>query len=125
MPQLTRFVDLMSAGTPMEKAFQQAFAMTFESMEKELRAYIQRDRYPILNGNFTSKVGYDSSMQTAPITEAEAQAYLGDLLLKSNRADCEVFLQKALVLDPDLAMANASLGLLRVRQGKHNEARKL
>lgn len=124
MPQLSKFVDLMSAGTPMEKAFQEAFAMTFESMEKELRAYIQRDRYPILSGSFQSKVGYDSAMQAAPITEAEAQAYLGDLLLKSNRADAEVYLQKALALDPDLPMANASLGLLRVRQGKHDEARK-
>ena len=123
--QLSKFVDLMSANVPMEQAFQQAFAMTFESMEKELRAYIQRDRYPILNGSFQSKVGYDSTMQAAPITLAEAQAYLGDLLLKSNRADCEAYLQRALALDPDLAMANASLGLLRVRQGKHDEARKL
>ena len=123
--QLSKFVNLMSANVPMEQAFQQAFAMTFESMEKELRAYIQRDRYPILNGSFQSKVGYDSTMQAAPITAAEAQAYLGDLLLKSNRADCETYLQKALALDPDLAMANASLGLLRVRQGKHDEARKL
>ena len=63
-------------------------------------------------------------MQAAPITEAEAQAYLGDLLLKGNRANAEVYLQKALALDPDLPMANASLGLLRVRQGKHDEARK-
>lgn len=124
MPQLTRFIDLISAGKPMEQAFQEAFAMTFESMEKELRAYIQRDRYPILSGSFQSKVGFDSAMQVAPITEAEAQAYLGDVLLKSDRADAEVYLQKALALDPDLPMANASLGLLRERQGKHDEARK-
>ncbi|HEV7684195.1 MAG TPA: FimV/HubP family polar landmark protein [Pyrinomonadaceae bacterium] len=124
MSQLSKFVDLISANVSMEQAFQQAFAMTFEAMEKELRAYIQRDRYPILNGHFENKLGYDSAMESAPITEAEAQAYLGDLLLKSNRADAEVYLQKALELDPDSAMANASLGLLRVRQGKHDEARK-
>lgn len=125
MSQLSKFVDLISANVSMESAFQQAFAMTFEAMEKELRAYIQRDRYPILNGHFENKLGYDSAMESAPITEAEAQAYLGDLLLKSNRADAEGYLQKALTLDPDSAMANASLGLLRVRQGKHDEARKL
>ncbi len=122
--QLGKFVELIAASVPMEQAFQQAFAMTFESMEKELREYIQRDRYPIVSTSFTSKVGYDSAMQSAPITEAEAQAYLGDLLLKSNRADAESYLQKALALDPNLAMANASLGLLRVRQGKPDEARK-
>ena len=124
MSQLSKFVDLISANVPMEQAFQEAFAMTFEAMEKELRAYIQRDRYPILNGHFESKLGYDSAMEAAPISDAEAQAYLGDLLLKSNRTDAEVYLQKALALDPDSALANASLGLLRVRQGKHDEARK-
>lgn len=122
--QMGKFMELLSKSVPMEQAFQQAFAMTFESMEKELRAYIQRDRYPIINGSFTNKVGYDSTMQTAPLSEAEAQAYLGDLLLHSNRADSETYLQKALGLDPNLAMANASLGMLRVRQGKSDEARK-
>jgi FimV-like protein len=124
MAQLGKFVDLLSASVPMEQAFQQAFAMTFESMEKELRAYIQRDRYPIVSGRFTSKVDYDRATQSAPITEAEAQAYLGDLLLHSERADSEAYLQKALALDPDLAMANASMGMLRVRQGNSAEARK-
>ena len=52
MTQLDKFVELISANVPMEQAFQQAFAMTFEAMEKELRAYIQRDRYPILSGQF-------------------------------------------------------------------------
>ena len=124
MTQLGKFVELLSASVPMEQAFQQAFAMSFESMENELSAYIQRDRYPIITGSFKSKVGYDTAMQSAPITEAEAQAYLGDLLLHSNRAESEAYLQKALALDPDLAMANASLGMLRVRQGKSDEARK-
>jgi Tfp pilus assembly protein PilF len=57
------------------------------------------------------------------MTEAEAQAYLGDLLLHSNRAEAETYLQKAIELDPKLAMAHASLGLLRVRQGRLDEAR--
>src|SRR5882724_2926601 len=122
--QMGKFVELLSADVAMEQAFQQAFAMSFESMEKELHAYIQRDRYPIITGSFTSKVGYDAAMQSALLTEAEAQAYLGDLLLHSNRAESETYLLKALTLDPDLAMANASLGLLRVRQGKPDEARK-
>jgi len=122
--QLGKFVDQLNAGVPMEKAFQQAFAITFESMEKELKAYIQRDRYPIVNGHFENKLGYDATLQSAPITEAETQGYLGDLLLHSNRPESESYLQKALALDPDLAMANASMGMLRVRQGKAAEARK-
>jgi FimV-like protein len=122
--QMGKFLELLSANVAVEQAFQQAFAMSFESMENELSAYIQRDRYPITTGSFTSKVGYDTAMQSAPMTEAEAQAYLGDLLLHSNRNESEAYLQKALALNPDLAMANASLGMLRVRQGRADEARK-
>jgi len=124
LKEMGKFLDLMNANVPMEEAFQKAFSMTFAEMEKELRNYIQRDRYPITSGQFESKLKYDSEMQAAPITEAEAQAYLGDLLLHSNRPEAEAYLQKALELDPNLAMAHASLGMLRVRQHKPDEARK-
>ena len=123
MTQMGKFLELLSANVAVEQAFQQAFAMSFENMERELHAYIQRDRYPIISGSLSTRVGYDSAMQSGTMSEAEAQAYLGDLLLHSNRSECEDYLQKALALDPDLPMANASLGMLRVRQGRSDEAR--
>ncbi len=121
--QIGKFLDLLSENVPMEKAFQQAFEMSFEQLEKELREYIRNDRYPIMSGHFERKIGTDTEMHAVPISEAEAQAYLGDLLLHSNRADAEGYLKKALELDPNLAMAHASLGMLRVREGKAAEAR--
>ncbi|MEP6742214.1 MAG: tetratricopeptide repeat protein [bacterium] len=123
--QLRKFLGLTSASVPLEQAFQQAFAMTFESMEKELREYIKRDRYPVLTGHFESKLVVETDMQAAPISEAEAQAYLGDLLLHSNRVDSESYLLKALKLDPNLPMANASMAMLRLREGKTDEARQM
>ena len=48
MPQLDKFMNLMSANVPVDQAFQQAFAMSLESMEKELREYIKRDSYPVV-----------------------------------------------------------------------------
>ena len=122
--QMVKFVELVSANVPMEQAFQQAFSMTFETMEKELWGYVQRDRYRIATGSFKSKVDYDTTMQSARLTEAETQAYLGDLLLHSERADCETYLKNALALDPNLAIANAAMGMFQVRQGKAAEARK-
>jgi FimV-like protein len=121
--QMGKFLDALSANVPVEKAFQQAFEMTFEQLEKELRGYIKNDRYPVMSGHFTDKISFDKEMQSAPISEAEAQAYLGDLLLHSNRADAERYLKKALELDPNLAMAHASMGMLRVYEGKAEEAR--
>jgi tetratricopeptide (TPR) repeat protein len=122
--QLSKFVDLIGASVPMEQAFQQAFQTTFETMEKELREYINQRSYSFEVGHFEKKLELDTIMQAAPISEAEAQAYLGDLLLHTNRSDSEAYLQRALAIDPNLAMANASLGMLRVREGKTDEARK-
>ncbi|HVQ38678.1 MAG TPA: DUF1570 domain-containing protein, partial [Pyrinomonadaceae bacterium] len=121
--QIGTFLEALAASVPMEKAFQQTFEMTFEQMEKELREYIRNDRYPVISGQFDQKIDFAKEMQAAPITEAEAQAYLGDLLLHSNRTDAEGYLKKALELDPNLAMAHASMGMLRVREGKSTEAR--
>jgi len=121
--QVSKFVEEIARNVPMEEAFQQVFSMTFEEMEKELKEYLRNERYPVITGHFERKLGLETEMQVAPITEAQAQAYLGDLLLHSNRAEAEAYLQKALSLDPDLAMAHASMGLLRVRQGKPDEAR--
>ncbi len=124
LTQMSKFITLMDTNVTLEQAFQQAFQMSFENMEKELREYIKRDRYPTMTGQFATKLAVDTQMQAAALTEAEAQAYLGDLLLHSNRTDAEGFLQRALALDPNLAMANASMGMVRVRQGKLDEARK-
>jgi tetratricopeptide (TPR) repeat protein len=56
------------------------------------------------------------------LTEAEAQAYLGDLLLHSYRKDAYTYLEKALKLDPNLTMAHASLGMAYFREGKVEQA---
>jgi tetratricopeptide (TPR) repeat protein len=123
--QLGRFIDLLGAGTPVETAFQQAFQTSFEAMEKELQNYIGRNTYPLLAATLDQKLETDAGMQSAPVSEAEAQAYLGDLLLHTSRLDDALTrLQQALAQNPELAMAHASLGMLRVRQGRFDEARK-
>ena len=121
--QLTKFLQLMSANADMDQAFPQAFGMPFEQMEKELREYVKQSRYNVINGHFDRKIELDTTAEATPLTEAEAQAYLGDLLLHSNRQDSMTYLQKALQLDPNLPMAHASLGMAYFRQGKVDEAR--
>ena len=120
--QLGKFMDLLKKNVPMEQAFQQAFEMPFEAMEKELRDYVKKDRYNVINGHFGTKIELDTTTEAAPLTEAEVQAYLGDLLLHSNRKDAYTYLEKALKLDPNLTMAHASLGMAYFREGKINEA---
>jgi tetratricopeptide (TPR) repeat protein len=121
--QLNKFVKLLIAKLPTEQAFQQAFGVPFETIEKDLRAYVKQDRYNMSAQPLERKVGVDTETQVAQLTEAEAQAYLGDLLLHSNRKEAYTYLEKALKLDPNLGMAHASLGMAYFREGKVNEAR--
>ena len=59
------------------------------------------------------------------MTEAEATAYLGDLLLHNNRLDeAAAHLDRALAQDANLAMAHASLGMVRMRQRRFDEAKR-
>src|SRR5215212_1136755 len=121
--QLGKFMELLSAKKPMEDAFQQAFETPFTVMEKDLRDYVKKDRYNIVSGHFEKKLELDTTTEATTLTEAEAQAYLGDLLLHSNRKDAYTYLEKALKLDPNLGMAHASLGMAYFREGKVDEAR--
>jgi tetratricopeptide (TPR) repeat protein len=120
--QLGKFLELLRTKASLDQAFQQAFETPFEVMEKDLREYIKKDRYNIVNGHFERKLELDTTTEATQLTEAEAQAYLGDLLLHSNRKDAYTYLEKALKLDPNLTMAHASLGMAYFREGKVKEA---
>src|SRR5206468_1406889 len=55
--------------------------------------------------------------------QARAPFYLGDLLLHTNRLqEAETFLQKAIMLDSAFPGSYASMGLLRIRRQRHDEA---
>lgn len=124
LSQLGKFLQLIEQNVSVGDAFTQAFQTTFQKMEDDLRKYISHDRYPIAPGHFERKLEFDREMHSAPLVEAEVQAYLGDLLLHSYRSEAETYLRRALSLDPKLAIANASMGMLRVREGKIDEARR-
>lgn len=123
-PQLGRFMDLLASKVPIAEAFQKAFETSLESFEKSFKSYIQGASYKATGFAFEKKLDFESEMQSAPLSEAEAQAYLGDLLSHTRRFnEAEVYLQKALSLNPDLPLAHTSLGMLRVRQNRLEDAR--
>jgi len=123
LKKLAKFLELVAGDVPVETAFPQAFETTFEAMEKELRDYVKLNRYNYMKGQLAEKIELNTTAEAKPLTEAEAQAYLGDLLLHTNHPDAAKYLENALKLDPDLAMAHASLGMLRFREHRTDEAR--
>jgi len=125
LEQLGKFLQLTEGNTPIDEAVKQSFQMDLVALEKELKKYIEGHTFRMQIATFEHKLEFDKELTAAPLSEAEAQGYLGDLLLHSNRlSDAEARLQQALTLDPKLTMAQASLGIVRARQGRFDEAKK-
>lgn len=122
--QLSCYLNLAASGMPVEESFAQAFQTSFAAVEKELRGYIYLARYPEQVKTFDEGLGFSTDMQVASLREAEVEAYLGDLLLHSDRLDeAAGYLHRAVALDPQLARADTSLGILRLRQNLFGEAK--
>nr|MBA3240549.1 DUF1570 domain-containing protein [Acidobacteriota bacterium] len=95
--QLARFLILLSEGTPDREAFRQAFETDLEGMAAELSTYVRRGAYTERSENFERALDFDAELSARPLTEAEALAHLGDLLLQSDRREeAEVYLRGAL-----------------------------
>ncbi|HKQ52879.1 MAG TPA: tetratricopeptide repeat protein [Pyrinomonadaceae bacterium] len=125
LPQMGKFFNLLLQKTPTEQAFREAFQTDFAGMEKELKKYIEGHTFRNSVATFERKLEFDATMQSAPLTEAEATAYLGDLLLHTDRLDdAAKHLERALNEDASLGMAHASLGMVRMRQDRFDEAKR-
>jgi tetratricopeptide (TPR) repeat protein len=124
--QLGKYLELIAANTSTEEAFKLAFKTDMESLEKELRRYVQSETFRVQFATFKKKLEFEKEFKSSPVSEAEAEGYLGDLLLHTHQLNAaETRLQQALTLDPQVSMAQASLGMVRIRQGRFSEAKKM
>lgn len=123
-PELVKFLALAGSGDKsIDESFREAFQMDYATLEKELTEYVGHFAFPAVLFKLQSKIDFDRDMQVATLSEGQAQYYLGDLMLHTGRTDAaEAQLQKAISLDPSFGPSYASLGFLRVRQGKNDEA---
>jgi len=123
--QLGQFLNLFAGGKPLDESFRQAFQTDYRSFERELKDYVSRYTFPVIRYKLQNKIDFDREMQVSTLTEAQAQYYLGDLLLHMDRLDtAETQLAKAISLDSGFAPSHASMGMLKVRQSKYEEALK-
>lgn len=122
-PQFIRFVNALAAGEPVDDSFKQIFQTDYATLEKDLRNYIGRNAYYVQTLTFNEKLSFDADMQTAPLSEAETQYYLGDVLCRiRRREEGEEYLKRAVALDPKLAPALAALGINSLRRNQFAEA---
>jgi tetratricopeptide (TPR) repeat protein len=122
-PQLMKFLNLLAGGKAINDSFTEAFETDPARFEKDLTEYISRFAFPAVLFKLQAKIDFDREMTASPLTEAQAQYYLGDLLFHMGRNDAaEAQFQKAISLDPNFAATYASFGLMRMREGKRDEA---
>lgn len=123
-PQLLKFLQLLAGSIPSNQAFKEAFQTDYAVIEKELHNYINRNSYQYQIFPFEKKLEFDTTMQSRPASEAEWYYYLGDLTYHMQRSDSEELLNKAIKLEPNLAGAHASLGMLYFNTRRLEEAKK-
>lgn len=122
---LGKFLDQLLRGVKPETAFQQVFGMTYQAMESELRKYVKQSQYTYQTFTLKNKMEFGTEMSVRLLDEASVNGYLGDLLSHTQRDDdAEPFLLNALKLDPTNNMATTTLGIVKMKQRKFDEARK-
>ncbi len=122
---MNKFLGLVMNDVEPEKAFQQAFGYDYSTMEKALKKYVSQSQFMTTVAMFKNKLVFDAEMTTVPLSEADSNAYLGDLLYHTREYDsAETYLQKAIALDAGSSVANTSLGLVKMRQRNFAEAKK-
>jgi tetratricopeptide (TPR) repeat protein len=121
---IDKYLQAIRKGATQEEAFKQAFQTDYATMERELRRYVSQRSFQYYTLVLNEKLVFDDQMKSAPLPEPEAKAILGDLLLGSGRlGEAEEHLREALAASPDSLLANSSMGMLKVRQRKFDEAR--
>ena len=121
---MNKFLALVMNKVEPEKAFQQIFQSDYAAMEKTLKKYVEQRSFVGTIVTLPQKLTFDAEMTTVPLSESEADAYLGDLLYHTHEFEnAETYLQKAVALDANSSLANTSLGLVKMRQRKFDEAK--
>jgi tetratricopeptide (TPR) repeat protein len=88
-----------------------------------LQLYVQRRIYTYQAAQLSDGLVRKVQGSASQLAEPEAMAWLGDMLAHLDRQDeAAAMLTRAIAASPDLALAHASLGLLRARQGKSDQA---
>lgn len=127
-PGGVRFEDLLSEVKGAETAADahtRFFGTDNTTLAKVLRDYISQPLMPTRVVSAGSRLSVETETTAAPLSEAQAAAYLGDLLFHADRSpEAEIYLRKALKIDGNLSIANISLGLILVRKREFAEAKK-
>lgn len=120
--QMVEYTALINQGVDNDQAFAQAFKLSMAELEKRVKNYISGNTYTANTYKVPSIEG-EKDISANPISEAEVQYYLGNLLARTNRIDeAEVLLKRAIEMDPQLGGPYEGLGFVAVRRQRFDQA---
>jgi tetratricopeptide (TPR) repeat protein len=122
-PQFIRFIDLLGSGQPIEESFRRAFQVDYPAMEKELQDYIASYMFPAAVYSLPEQLSVTKEMRISPLSEAEVEYHLGELLLSARRySEAEPRLQRSVQKDAKCAGCQLALGALIYRRRDYARA---
>jgi tetratricopeptide (TPR) repeat protein len=121
--QMRDFLARAAAGVPASDAFAGAFGAAADTIERELHDYVRQRAFRGIRIDVPEGLAVTIPRRSDPLDPTDAQAYLGDLLVRQNRhAEARALLQRVLQAIPDHPLAAAALAELEVRAGNAEEA---
>jgi tetratricopeptide (TPR) repeat protein len=122
--QFNSFLADIGRGIPAPRAFEEAFGIELSGFQRTFEAYIQqRMAWNAFEIKTPEGLGRSKEMTARPLSEGQAEFYLGDLLLRQDRLpEAEAHLTKAIQLEPKFGRAHASMGRLATRKKNNAEA---
>jgi tetratricopeptide (TPR) repeat protein len=119
MRQLDRYIAHLRADLPQEQAFRDAFRMDPGTLEKELRQYVSRLRFPAVCVDYGASLRASVPDGGERIEDWEARGYLGDFLARDRERGEEgrALLTEVLNVRADAPFALQALGRIERQSG--------
>lgn len=125
--QTETYLNLVSAGKPIEEAVQQAYGVSVDELDGEIRAYREKGRIGAYLMTFKTPLpdARDVVIRALPEAVALSRLSIAGMVLGWGAKDSEERALRALKLDPALPLAHAALALVRFSQDRRDEALQL
>src|SRR5689334_7321906 len=109
----------LADGAEVEAAVQSTYGMPVAELERRVLGYIRNGTYKALSIAFSGNLVSGVTDEAVPLSDAEADGWLGDLLAQMGRdGEATRRLQNALSREPGVLQAHRALALIFLRTNR-------
>ena len=120
---INAYASGIARGDTPDDAFRGAFGSAPAEFEQQLRRYIQQSKFRSIVLTMGERVNVETPERGREMSAGEAGAWLGDLQRRiGRRAEATTRIEAAAKDEPAASMPELALGLLRLDQGRADEA---